>query len=166
MAGLLGGIEGISIVAAPLVGGLITEKLSWRWCFYINLPFGGVTIILLALFLKNPAVRPANAALPWKEKIWQLDPLGTAIFIPAVSCLFVGLQYGAVEYGWKDVRVAMLFVVAGVLLGAFGWVQWKLQDKATLPPRIIRRRSILAGVLFSFCTNGAMNVVTYYVSLD
>lgn len=94
----------------------------------------------------------------------QCDPIGTAVFVPAICCLFVALQYGALEYGWDDKKVILLFVVSAILLAAFAWVQWKRQDAATLPPRIIRQRSILAGFLFGLCVNSAINVVTYYVS--
>lgn len=131
IAGLAAGIEGCSNVAAPLIGGLITEDLNWRWCFFMNLPSGGVALILLMIFLQNPPARPPNADLPWKEKIKQLDPLGTAILLPAVTCLFIGLEYGAFEYGYSNARVVALFLVSGVLLVAFAWIQWKRQDNAT-----------------------------------
>ncbi|KAF1350670.1 major facilitator superfamily domain-containing protein [Delphinella strobiligena] len=166
IGGLAAGIEGCSSVAAPLIGGLITENLNWRWCFLINLPFGGVALILLMISLQNPPTRPTNADLPWKDKIKQLDPLGTAVFLPAVTCLFIGLEYGAVEYGYSNARVVTLFLVSGGLLVAFGWIQWKRQDNATLPPRILRQRSILAGFLFSLCTNSALNVVRYVLHLN
>lgn len=164
VAGFVTLFEGISTIIAPTVGGLITQHLGWRWCFYINLPLGGMTLVLLMLFLKNSSARPPNAHLPWKQKIEQLDLVGTMVFIPAVTCLLVGLQYGATQWGWNDAKTIILFVASGTLLVAFAWVQWKRQDAAILPPRIIRRRSMLAGFCFSICTNSALNVVIYYVS--
>lgn len=166
MTGLSVGVEGIAIVAGPLLGGLITDYINWRWCFYINLPFGAVTILLALVFLKDPPSRPPNADLPWRGKIAQLDLIGTAMFIPSITCLFAALQFGSTNYGWKDARTILLFVIFGVLLAVFLLVQLKYQDKATLPPRIIRQRSILAGFVFSFCMNSALNVIVYYVSLE
>lgn len=70
---------------------------SWRWCFYINLPIGAITIIVIALFFTAPE-RKAVAKLTWKERAEQLDLYGTAFFMPAVVCLLLALQWGGSKY--------------------------------------------------------------------
>lgn len=161
--GVLGATESIASLCGPTLGGLITQGIGWRWCFYINLPLGGATLLLFAFFLNPPKNRSSHAHLPWKQKLAQMDILGTVVFLPALSCLFVALQDGASKYGWSDGRVVALFAVSGALLAGFGYIQYRQGDDATLPIRIIRQRSIITGFVFSFCTSAALNVVSYYV---
>lgn len=68
------------------------------------------------------------------------------------------------DYEWNDLGIVLLFILAGVLLSIFTYFQWVKQDLGTIPPRIIRKRSILAGAFFSLCTSAALVVMTYYVS--
>lgn len=63
--------------------------------------------------------------LPWKEKILQLDPIGTVVFIPSITCLFAAVQLGSTNYGWSDWRVITLFVIFAILIIGFGLIQWK-----------------------------------------
>ncbi|KZF24651.1 permease of the major facilitator superfamily [Xylona heveae TC161] len=157
-------IEMISDIAGPLVGGVLTEKLSWRWCFYIILPMGAITFLFVLIFFDNPRVN-ADTSLPLKEKVSRLDLLSSAIFVPSVVCLLLALQWGGTKYGWTDVRIICLFVIFAILLGAFAWLQKRRQDRAILPPRIILRRSILAGMWFSFFNNAALNVFYFYLPI-
>src|SRR5947209_7149148 len=68
-----------------VLGGALTTNMTWRWCFYINLPVGGVTMIVLFFILKAPP--PKNTNLTFKEQVAQLDILGTSIFALCMVCL-------------------------------------------------------------------------------
>lgn len=163
--GLLGMVFGIASAVGPLLGGAFTDGPGWRWCFYINLPFGGVVLLALVYFLHIPEDMVNKERTTLKEKIVRLDPIGTFFFLPSIICLLLALQWGGVTYDWSDGRIIALLVLFGVLLIAFILVQaWK-KDNATVPPRIFLNRSILAGSWFSFCNGGSMQTVFYFLPL-
>ena len=94
--GLFGAVFGIASIVGPLVGGAFTSNITWRWCFYINLPIGGVAMVVIASCLKVP--HRDTTTIPWTEKLVQLDILGTAVLIPGVVCLLLALQWGGQTY--------------------------------------------------------------------
>src|SRR3981189_1597991 len=95
------------------------------------------------LFFKAPG-RSAVASLGWKERVKEFDLYGTIVFIPAIICLLLALQWGGTQYPWGSGRIIALFVVFGVLIAIFIVIQvWK-QDSATIPPSIMKKRSMAA----------------------
>ena len=100
-----------------------------------------------------------------KEQFAQLDPIGNLFFLPGIVCLLLALQWGGSTYAWNNGRIIALLVIFGLCICAFIAVQiWK-GDKATVPPHIIKQRSIAAGFWFSTCNGGAMMVMVYYLPI-
>lgn len=159
-AGILGSVEGLAVIASPILGGVIVERLGWRWCFWISVPLGGATFVGLFFFLTD--VKPEQR-LTWPERISRLDLFGNLVFVPSLTCLFIALSWAGTRYAWNSPTIIGLFCAFVVLLGVFAWDQVRKGDTATLPPRILRNRSVLAGFVFTLCCNSAMNVVEYYL---
>lgn len=160
--GLMGSTFGLSSIVGPLMGGAFTDRVTWRWCFYINLPVGGVTLGILMLFL---AVPHKPQPVTWKRQILRLDPLGSVLFLPSIICFLLALQWGGTAYSWDNGRLIALFVISGTLMIAFVTVQIWLKKNATVPPHIFSQRSIVSGVLFAMCVGAGLISMLYTLPL-
>lgn len=143
------------------LGGAFTQYLSWRWCFYINLPLGGVTCILI-LFLV-PGNESSLQQAPWREQIKEFDLPGTLTLIPAIICVILALQWGGSTYPWSDIHVIGLFVVFGILFIVFIIIQVYQKERATIPVRMMKNRNIWGASWYALCISPPMYLVAYYV---
>jgi MFS family permease len=160
--GLVGSIGALASISAPAIGGVIVDRLGWRWCFWIGLPLGFVT--LLGIFFCISDVKPQmEVELTWAQRISKLDLVGNMLFVPSLTCLFIALIWAGSKYAWNSPTVIGLLCTFGVLLVFFGFDQYRKGDAAALPPRILYNRSVLAGLTYTLFCNSAFMVIEYYL---
>lgn len=161
--GMMGGIEGVATLAAPLLGGALTQSLAWRWCFYINAPVGAVTM-LLTMSCFSDTRKPSDVArMTFKQKVLELDLLSNLLFLPALTSLFLAFSWAGTKYPWDSGRVIGPLIAFAVLLAAFVYNQFRRGGAAALPPRVIKRRTVIAGFIFMMCANSTGSVLEYYL---
>lgn len=120
-AGITAGFEGISTLSAPTLGGIIVQKLSWRWCFALPGLLAVFTLFVTIIFLKDLQV---PERMTWKQKLKQLDLIGNLVFLPSLTCLFTALSWGGTKWSWNSPTIITLFCIFAVLLIVFAVDQW------------------------------------------
>ncbi|OCL11666.1 MFS transporter [Glonium stellatum] len=157
----LSSMFGIASVVGPILGGALTDKASWRWCFWINLPFGGVSLGVVFFFFTNPERQHSHMSV--KDRIKEIDLLGALFLICSIVCLLLALQWGGTTYPWHNSRIWGCLLGFGLLIIIFIGLQLHRGDRATLPPKILRQRTILASSLFTSFFSMALYTHIFYL---
>ncbi|KAK1541147.1 major facilitator superfamily transporter [Colletotrichum paranaense] len=158
--GLLSGIFSVASVVGPLLGGAFTDRLTWRWCFYINLIVGAPSILFLAFFYKPPAHHKIEP-IGWKDFIYTLDLPGVAVVLGGLTCFILAIEYGGVTKAWNSGTVIGLLVAFGVLVIVFIVLEWYQGDRALLVGRLMKRRTIAACAVFVSMINFSFFPLAY-----
>ncbi|CAI0640983.1 unnamed protein product [Colletotrichum noveboracense] len=205
--GIVSGMVGLASLVGPPLGGAFTDapKLTWRWCFWINVPLGGVAALFILAGFRSPqrqsslpaqadtemqtvgdahegveGKRPPTSApprslnkcgltaasaavLPLIKRMQKMDPLGTALLVPAMVSLLLALQWGGTKYNWSDGRVWGCLVCSGVLTAAFVISLRFNGDDAMIPPRLLRDRAVVGGMLLITWLSAAMFTHVFFL---
>jgi len=166
VTGAVGGAVGIAQIVAPTLGGAFTDFVSWRWCFWINLPLGAVTFVMVVFLVHLPSsalTRQKKTGSGVLDIVRRFDLLGNVFLLPAVVCLLLALQWGGTEYDWGSWRIVTTLTLFGVATVIWGGIQYAAGDNATVPLRIVQQRSMASALWFTFCNMGAFFVIIQYV---
>lgn len=142
--------------------GIFTDNLSWRWCFYINLPIGGVAAAIILAFFHAP-VQPEPATR--REIILQMDFPGTFILMAAIICYLLAMQWAGTTKPWDDPSVIATLVLFGLLIIAFIAVEYYQGERALLQGRLVKDRTIMAMCGYIFIVAGAFFTLLYFLPI-
>lgn len=143
--GAMGAVFGVTTVLGPTLGGLFTDHLSWRWCFYVNVPIAVVMIVMAAAFV--PRVR--SAAKP------VIDYLGLIFVAIGTSLLILALEWGGGEYAWDSVTILGMFAGAAVALALFVVIERRAAEPI-LPMWLFKNPVFTVCSILSFIVGFAM----------
>lgn len=140
------------MVVRAALSSLTSTYLTTHPSFYINLPIGGFAAAIVALIFTTPKASYSEEArnTPRWEKFLQMDLIGTGLIMAAVICLLLALEWGGVLKAWNSSDVIGTLIGFCLISIAFGLVEWWQGPRALLLPRIIKRREVWSGCLFSF----------------
>nr|WP_079154674.1 MDR family MFS transporter [Streptomyces subrutilus] len=154
--GMIGAVFGVATVIGPLLGGLFTDQLTWRWCFYVNVPIAILVVIAAARTI--PSVRAEGKP--------AIDYLGIALVAVGASALILATSWGGNEYAWNSDTIIGLFAGGAVALALFCLAETRAAEPM-LPMRLFRNPvfsvcSVLSFVV-GFAMLGAMTFLPTYL---
>ncbi|MGW2224933.1 DHA2 family efflux MFS transporter permease subunit [Streptomyces formicae] len=149
--GLFGAVFGATSVLGPLLGGLFTEHLSWRWVFYVNLPIGVIALVVIATTLH----------IPVRDTKHTIDYLGTFLIASVATCLVLVASLGGTTWGWGSPQIIGLAVLGVLLAFVFVSVERRAVEPV-LPLKLFRIRTFTLSAVISFIVGFAMfGAMTY-----
>jgi EmrB/QacA subfamily drug resistance transporter len=157
--GVTGSVFGLSSIIGPLVGGSITENLSWRWVFYVNLPIGILAMIVLIFLMP---------ALGSRSQKVSIDYIGSALLIIGTVPLLLGFTWAGSSYAWLSPQIIGLFVVAIVALVTFMIYEQTLLRRGAEPvinPTLFKNRTFATSVLITMLISMGLFGSIYFLPL-
>ncbi|KAF2482480.1 major facilitator superfamily domain-containing protein [Neohortaea acidophila] len=151
-------------IAGPLLGGIFTSEVTWRWCFWLNLPIGAVTICTMAV-LFNPRKRHDTSRLSLRQKLAQLDIGGGVLLLGGLTMLFLAFQFVNEGTPWGDGTIIGLLVGSFATIAVFvGWL-WRRGEEALIPLSILRGRTMKFACANAFFLYSTLLLHVYYLSI-
>lgn len=154
--GLFGAVWGLSSIIGPIIGGFITDHLSWRWVFYLNVPFGFITAIVMQFALREGT----------KNKRVSVDYTGGIVLTALITLFLLGLMEISKENGWKSLLALGMYVLCPILLWLFIFIEKRTEDPI-LPLDLFSNRffkvSAITGFLIGMAMFGSISFIPLFV---
>lgn len=144
----------------PIVGGVFTEEVTWRWCFWINLPLDGLGLILLIFFLKLETPKT-----PFWDSVKAIDWVGGIAIVGGVIAFLYGFESAGVTHPWGSAFVLCLIIFGAMLMGLFFLAEWKIAKYPIMPVRLFRDPSNMAAYGVCFLFGFVFIAQSYYLPL-
>ena len=152
-SGYLGAVFGLGTVAGPLIGGVVTDGLGWRWCFYVGVPFAIAAFVTLQRTLH----------LPRRRREVRIDILGATLIAAGVSSLLVWVSLAGQQYDWLSWQTAVL-VTAGLLLCVAAVIVERRVREPLIPLRLFGDRTVVMAVIASVAVGIALFGTTVFLT--
>lgn len=143
--GMIGGVWALASSLGPVIGGLFTQKVSWRWCFYVNLPIDGLAFLIILFFLD---IKTPKTAL--REGLKAVDWLGSLAMVGGVIMFLLGLEFGGITYPWDSAIVLCLIIFGVVMVGIFFLIEWRVSPYPLMPLDLFSKQSNIAALATCF----------------
>lgn len=163
--GIMMSVSQVGTVLGPLLGGVLTQYTTWRWCFYINLPIGGgVAFLLMLIQIPDRTIKTGTQSTV-RITLEKLDILGFALFAPAAIQFLLAIEWGGSRDAWKSATIIGLFCGAtGTFCVFLAW-EYRRGDSAMIPFSMVRRTIVWSSCLVSFLSMGSMAITSYYMPI-
>jgi EmrB/QacA subfamily drug resistance transporter len=152
--GLIGATFAMASIAGPALGGFIVDNTSWRWIFYINLPVGGLALLVISLTMPRRRERQEHS----------IDWAGAALLSGGTASLLLGLVWGGRTYPWASWQVVGALAASALLLLVFAFVERRVREPI-LPFDVLRKPIVASSVLCVALVGMAMFGTISYVPL-
>lgn len=136
---LIGCTFAVASVLGPIIGGAFTTHVTWRWCFYVNLPIGGVALMFLVFGFNPPRVRGDT-----RNKLRQIDYLGTVLLVSGLVLILLAMTFGGNDFPWKSAAVIVCFTLGGLLVVGFCIWNFAFSNHPIIPLEVVRVPQIVA----------------------
>src|SRR5881409_3353121 len=153
--GLIGSVFAAASIIGPLVGGFIVDNTTWRWIFYVNLPIGGLALLVISLTMPRPGQRRDRRYIDW---------IGAGLLAAGTTAILLGLVWGGRQYAWTSGHVVGALAVSALVLAVFTLVERRVPEPI-LPFDLLRNRNVAAGVASMGLVGMAMFGTITYVPL-
>jgi len=152
--GLIGSVFAAASIIGPLIGGFIVDNASWRWIFYVNLPVGGLALLVILVTMPRPRYKREHS----------IDWLGSCLLALGTTALLLGLVWGGRDYPWSSPEVIGSLAAAAVLLAAFGLVERGVEEPI-IPFDLLRNPTVASSVACMALVGAAMFGTISFVPL-